>query len=168
MIIQRCIELEDFRLAVLFELFRREQLLFSSASRSPLAGNEDLIREKWKEPVGVKQWISKDKGEVFDGLRASIEFETKLMSASLSSQDYEQYLRQRPDIVSNRILQYLQSLFEVPSVEQVLPVAQQLFLQKQQFQQFLEISRKLLGKPKDLAVEVVVSEVLEKLQTVRS
>lgn len=167
MIIQRCIELEDFRLTVLFELYRRQSLLHTTNNhkKNPLAGNEDIIRENWKsDRYGMKTWIQKDKEEIFTTLRDMIDFETEMITTSISSEDYQKYLQQRPDIVSNRTIHYLLSLFHIENNEDMLPVVNQFYLRHQEFIQFLEIMKKLLGKSKDTADSIILNEVIERIQ----
>lgn len=165
MIIQRCIDLEDFRLAVLFELFRRQSLLLQSSNKNPLGKNEDVIRENWKsDKHGMKLWIQKEKDEIFDQIRDIVDFESDLISTSITSNDYQQYVQTRPDIISNRSLHYLQSLFDIEKVDEILPTLNQVYLRHQEFLQFVEIAKRLLGKGKDAADSIVLTEVIERLQ----
>jgi hypothetical protein len=74
-----------------------------------------------------------------------------------------QYLKERPDLMINRIVGHIQYLLEVKSVDGILPTVNRMYVFQEEMKNFLNTIRSLLGLDRNIATAVIIDEVLTAL-----
>lgn len=78
-------------------------------------------------------------------LRDMSDFQVEVLRHNKSFQAAENYVRGRPEELCNRLLSHLQYLFQVPTLEGLLPRLNQIYIFNEEMKNFLSIMRELMG-----------------------
>lgn len=138
--LQLCEELIEFSNFVLLEIRRRDALLTNGTE----ASGSSTIRD---QVTSLKGKTHKD--AIFK-LREMIELEAKVLKHNTSFKAAEDFIRDQPDVFCNRILSHLLYLFQVPTLDGLLPKCNQIYIKTEEINTFLKEMRGTLGiKEKD-------------------
>lgn len=138
--LQLCEELIEFSNFVLLEIRRRDAMLANGTE----ASGSSTIRD---QVASLKGKTHKD--AIFK-LREMIELEAKVLKHNTSFKAAEDFIRDQPDVFCNRILSHLLYLFQVPSLDGLLPKCNQIYIKTEEVNTFLKEMRSNLGiKEKD-------------------
>lgn len=173
---QRCVELDQFHKRVLLELYRRQEILarkesiatgkYNADSLNPrfpqhLRTNVeiDCLKHQW-ETEGKLQWACKDPEKIFEVIRDLVDFQSEVMHHDQSLIYAEDYIREKPEIMVNRIVGHIQYLFEIKSLDGVLPRLNQVYLFMEEVRNFLTCMRKLVYGNINNNSEVITSNTM--------
>ena len=149
---QRCVELEGFHKRILLELFRRQEILGCKEALATgavgdgeprfLAVNSELgaLAVLW-ESEGKHLWACKDPEQIYGVIRDLVDFQVEVMHHDRSLIYAEDYIRDRPEILVNRIVGHIQYLFEIKTLDGVLPRLNQVYLFVEEMRNFLTTMR---------------------------
>lgn len=151
-------ELDVFHNRVLLELYRRQEIL---ARKQELAAGTlgaayphnpqhlrtntelRLLQQLW-ESEGKHQWACQDPEKIFEIVRDLVDFQAEVMHHDQSLIMASDYIRERPEILVNRIVGHIQYLFEIKSLDGVLPRLNQVYLFVEEMRNFLSTIRAML------------------------
>jgi hypothetical protein len=171
---QRCVELDAFHNRILLELFRRQEILakkqFSVQSESTDGKNSHrklhsrlqssegfhYLKQQW-EAEGKHQWACKDPEQLFEIVRDLVDFQAEVMHHDQSLVYAEDYIREQPEILVNRIIRHMQYLFEIRSLDGVLPRMNQIYLFVEEMRNFIAATRGILFGNTNSGVDCSVS-----------
>jgi hypothetical protein len=146
---------------VLLELYRRQEVL---ARKTELATgafprNPGTVRnstemtsltQQW-EAQGKYQWACKDPERIFEMVRDLVDFQVEVMHHDQSLIYAEDYIRDRPEILVNRIVGHIQYLFEIKTLDGVLPRMNQIYLFVEEMRTFLAAVRAMVQSKSEFA-----------------
>lgn len=142
---------EEFNDKVLEELHRREYLIGNMTTEVPInrrnANTEAAVRDlrdQWLT-VGRLQWAQRDPVKTVQIIRDLVDFQVEVMNNKQSLLHAEEYVKERPDLIVNRIVGHLQYIFEVKTLEGVLPRMNQVYLFTEEMRNFLATVRAILA-----------------------
>ncbi len=171
---QRCVELDAFHNRILLELFRRQEILarkqISVQSESTdgkkshrkvhsrLQSSEGFhyLKQQW-EAEGKHQWACKDPEQLFEIVRDLVDFQAEVMHHDQSLVYAEDYIREQPEILVNRIIRHMQYLFEIRSLDGVLPRMNQIYLFVEEMRNFIAATRGIVFGNTNSGVDCSVS-----------
>jgi hypothetical protein len=158
--------LDAFHSRVMLELYRRQEILARKQERPAGMGGVtpanvvsvemNQLKKQW-EREGKYQWACKDPERVLELVRDLVDFQAEVMHHDQSLIYAEDYIRDRPEIVVNRIVSHIQYLFEVKALDGVLPRLNQVYLFVEEMRNFLTTVRSILHAKPGFANEAVVS-----------
>ena len=158
---QRCVELDAFHSRILLELYRRQEILARKQDMAHSSGGSngqqlprhpaslrtnvelDLLRQQW-EQEGKYQWACKEPERVFEIVRDLVDFQAEVMHHDQSLIYAEDYIRERPEIMVNRVVGHIQYLFEIKTLDGVLPRLNQVYLFVEEMRNFLSSVRAMV------------------------
>jgi len=156
---QRCVELDAFHNRILLELFRRQEILARKQIIPAQLESTDGKNSHWKPPSrlqssegfhylkmqweaeGKHQWACKDPEKIFEIVRDLVDFQAEVMHHDQSLVYAEDYIREQPEILVNRIIRHVQYLFEIKSLDGVLPRMNQIYLFVEEMRNFVATTR---------------------------
>ncbi len=164
LIIRRCLDLENFKASVYYELFRGNELKHAKdnnkKNNSTIAQEEEIIELHWEE-YGFKEWMMQRETTILNRIREVIDFEQEVLSNPTNLQNVNKHLITRQDIIINRMLNHIQSLFDIQSVDDILPQLNEIYLQYRDFNQFLTLIRRIMGKDKSIPNATIMGEMVQ-------
>lgn len=143
------LDAEAFSDAMQQELFRREHMMATIGEQQQqlrqrrLASPEELS-QLW-ESTGRLQWSQRDPGSSIRILRELVDFQAEVMHNKQSLLRAEEFVREQPEILVNRIVSHIQYLFEAKTLEGVLPRMNQVYLFTEEMRNFLATARAIVG-----------------------
>ena len=154
---QRCIELERFKDEILFELFRGEFIISQqysvSSNMDPLG-----VKEEWTRNMR-SMWHLKPNCELRERIHALIDLEVEFVNNSGGALDV--FINDRPDLVVNRIIHHVQYLFNLTSVDQILPTINAIYLFTEQMKNFLASLRTTLNCDTHVPLSGIIDRTLQ-------
>jgi len=78
-------------------------------------------------------------------VRHLVDFQLEVFHHDGSIRSTSQYIRDRPDLIVNRIINHIQYIFDVKSVDGILPLLNQVHLFNEEMKNFLSYMRKLFN-----------------------
>lgn len=174
---QRCVELDAFHDRILLELYRRQEVLarkqdLATAVGAALPRNPqhlrtntelNLLKQLW-ESEGKHQWACKDPEKIFEIVRDLVDFQAEVMHHDQSLVLAEDYIRERPEILVNRIVGHIQYLFEIKSLDGVLPRLNQVYIFVEEMRNFMSTMRAMLQVKPGVAGEASNTMLLAEIQ----
>lgn len=163
---------------MLLELYRRQEILArkqelaagvigAALPRHPqhLRTNTELhLLEQLWESEGKHQWACKDPVKIFEILRDLVDFQAEVMHHDQSLILAEDYIRDRPEILVNRIVGHIQYLFEIKSLDGVLPRLNQVYIFVEEMRNFMNTVRAMLQVRPGVANEASNTMLLAEIQ----
>jgi hypothetical protein len=160
---QRCIELEKFKDDMLFELFRGDYLAGHRCSNmSSLAVDITSIREEWMNTMR-SAWHLKTNHELRERLQSLVNLEVEFFSKLEVVPNCENFIKERPDVLVNRIVHHIQYLFNIKSIDKLLPSMNSLFLFTEEMKNFLASIRAIFHCDSQLPSSVLIDRTLKML-----
>lgn len=167
---QRCVELDAFHARILLELYRRQEIIARKAelatghstglprSAAHIAVNADLatLQQQW-DKEGKHQWALKEPERIYEMVRDLVDFQVEVMHHDQSLIYAEDYIRDRPEILVNRIVGHIQYLFEIKTLDGVLPRMNQIYLFVEEMRNFLAAVRGGLQGKQGFGNEAAIS-----------
>ena len=101
------------------------------------------MKQQW-EAEGKHQWACKDPAKIFEIVRDLVDFQAEVMHHDQSLLYAEDYIREQPEILVNRIVRHIQYLFEIKALEGVLPRLNQIYLFVEEMRNFIVATRKIV------------------------
>lgn len=98
------------------------------------------MKQQW-EAEGKHQWTCKDPEQLFEMVRDLVDFQAEVMHHDQSLVYAEDYIREQPEILVNRIIRHMQYLFEIRSLDGVLPRMNQIYLFVEEMRNFIAATR---------------------------
>lgn len=149
--LQSGLDAEAFSDAMQQELFRREHMMSTIGGQQQqqqlrprrLASPEELS-QLW-ESTGRLQWSQRDPGSSIQILRELVDFQAEVMHNKQSLLRAEEFVREQPEVLVNRIVSHIQYLFEAKTLEGVLPRMNQVYLFTEEMRNFLATARAIVG-----------------------
>lgn len=93
-------------------------------------------------------------------VRHLVDFQLEVFNHDDSMRSTAQYIRDRPDLIVNRILNHVQYIFDIQSVEGILPRLNQVHLFHEEMKNFLTYMRKLFGDSKGEGMNANISNAV--------
>ncbi len=156
----RSFDLAGFNTRILQELHRRELMVSQLGLPNKRRGTEAEVAEHWAS-VGRLQWAQRDPVGAVQIIRDLVDFEQEVMHNKASLLHAAEFVRDQPAVIVNRIVGHVQYLFEIKSLEGVLPRMNQVYLFTEEMRNFLATVRALLGTNSSAAVpnSVLLAEI---------
>lgn len=145
------------------ELFRAQELLsFKDSPKKEIDKSEDELNRLWEEK-GRQEWLTRHKMDTVNKIRDLVDLQVEILRSEKSLVNAEKYIKDRPDVLVNRIVGHIQYLFDIKSVEGVLPCLNQVYIFNEEMKNFLSAVRMSLGKDKGASNATITAEVLHLL-----
>ncbi len=162
-LVQKCVELEDFRESIGIELFRAQELLAikHSEKTSPKLSDQEFL-QKW-ESTGRQEWFTKSKPEVIGKIRDLVDLQVEVLHSEKNLYNAEVFIKDRPDILINRIVGHIQYLFDIKKIDGVLPYLNQVYIFNEEMKNFMSAIKNALGREKTATNASITTEVLHHL-----
>lgn len=167
-IVQKVVDLEAFKESVLFELFRSHELLSRkwSEETAHVEDSSKMLMQAWQSH-GRAEWSLRDHGTVCKKIKELVDLQVEVLNSRQSVATTERFIKDRPDIVVNRILSHIQYLFEVKTVDGILPRLNQVYVFNEEMKNFMTALRAALGRSTSTAQAIVIEEALHQLAKVK-
>ncbi len=112
-------------------------------------GNQDRtaqqLSQQW-EAVGRLQWTQRDPRSSVQLVRDLVDFQLEVLTSKANLLAAEEYIKERPEVLVNRIVGHMQYLFEIKSLDGVLPRMNQVYLFTEEMRNFLATARAIVGQ----------------------
>jgi hypothetical protein len=162
-------EYEKFFRKINGELGRREAILSEGgAADVPAAGRAGGPGPpRWSEE-GVQKWTgaSKTPESAVELIREIVDFQLEVMRHKNSFRAAEEFIREHPEAMTNRIISHVQYLFEIKALDGFLPRINQVYLFYNEMRNFISAAKSQMNLAKgetDAATIAQLQRVLAKL-----
>lgn len=160
---QRCIELERFKDDILFEVFRGDYITgrrYTDNSSSTV--DMAAIKEEWISTMR-SEWHLKTNIEFQERFRTLVNLEVELFSKLEMLPNCDTFVKERPDLVVNRIVHHIQYLFNIKTIDKVLPTLNSIFLFTEEMKNFLASIRAIMNSDDVMSTTVLIDRTLKML-----
>jgi hypothetical protein len=163
LILRRCVEIEDTSFSLYYELFRAQKLLEKASIGSDDGDSFEMnLKRLWKSKY-QREWALKDKTELLSQLRSLCDFQAEVLASEQSRKATDAYLKSRPDIVVNRVVSHIQYLFDVKSIDGILPKLNQVYICNEEMRNFFSTVRLMLKVDSATSYSTLIPEILTRL-----
>jgi hypothetical protein len=188
MLVQKCVDLEEFRESVLFELFRANELIhgdFLQQYQSRDAASTQAAKKQYAASIaalspqaeaalqsrlmgfwndhGRQDWLLRDPSVLLAQLRDMADLQTEVLQSRSAISAAEVFMQERPDLLVHRVLSHIQYLLEVKNIDGILPTINKLYIFSEEMKNFLAAVRSAMGKEKNTPVAVITDDILSLL-----
>lgn len=188
MLVQKCVDLEEFRESVLFELFRANELIhgdFLQQYQSRDAASTQAAKKQYAASIaalspqaeaalqsrlmgfwndhGRQDWLLRDPSILLAQLRDMTDLQTEVLQSRSAISAAEVFMQERPDLLVHRVLSHIQYLLEVKNIDGILPTINKLYVFSEEMKNFLAAVRSAMGKEKNTPVAVITDDILSLL-----
>src|SRR5690606_31837175 len=88
---------------------------------------------------------------------ADLEYE--MLQGDVAFQLGDEYVKQNPELLVSRLINHIQNLFQIKSLEGMLPHMNRIYIFTQQMQNFLNSVRADMDYPSDMSDEALLKEL---------
>lgn len=186
-LVQKSLDLDTFRESVLFEMFRATELLLkqpesTDRDRNPAVdltlhptNNDGKVPElsqkrlvQYWTDYARQDWLLRDPMLVLNKIRDMADLQAEVLTSRQAVTATETFVRERPDLLVNRIVAHLQYLLEVKHLDGLLPQVNKLYVFAEEMRNFLTGLRGLLDLERTASSGTVVEETLSVLTRLRN
>lgn len=162
---QRCIELERFKDDILCELFRGDYLVGKRwSTKANSVADIGSIKQEWTDSMR-SEWHLKTNLEFQERVQSLVNLEVELFSKLEGLPNCEVFVKERPDLVINRIVHHIQYLFNIKTVDKVLPTMNSIFLFTEEMKNFLASIKAIINSDEPLSTRLLIDRALKMLTT---
>lgn len=125
------------------------------------------LKRSWESNY-KREWALKDTNDILSQLRSLSDFQAEVLASEQSAKSADAYLKNRPDIVVNRIVSHIQYLFDVKSIDGILPKLNQVYIYNEEMRNFFTTVRLMLKVDSATPHSALIPEILAKLSHKRN
>lgn len=138
--------MEIFEESFLYEMFRFEQLINTPWERANTPTlSEEYLQSYWGDD-GKIEFVLRDKKLLIQSMRDIIDCHVDIMNHTQTQITIEEYIKQRPDIIINRILNHVSYLYDIKSINGIIPKLNEVYIFYEETNNFFNSIRTLLKK----------------------
>ncbi len=149
----------EFHDNVLQELSRREKVLSNEIAEP---NNLNLY---WGS-VDQSRWRAIHPARIQAILRDLVDFQLDILKREKTVRAVDEFIRDRPEVVINKIVAHVQYLFSINSIEGLIPRMNQIYLHEEEMKTFITLCREELLL-ESAPESIVLAEVHRRLESTR-
>jgi hypothetical protein len=152
-------DLQVFYANVMAELARRESLLGSSKGDIPPASSANKAPAWTVDGAAVWSGTDKDPAASIKVIRDTIDFQIEVLRHKNSFKAAEEFIREYPETMINRMVSHVQYLFDIKTLEGFLPRMNQVYLFSGEMRNFINATKDQMKMAKSEPDGVVIAQL---------